>query len=1350
MEFVRSETGAQSAWKGFTSQTLYIASRIAAAEDKHEYFPEQLEDLLIKLNGEVIEIVQIKDHKSPLTLSDLASVSDSSEKNEGFFRRVLSQRKSSDQDLIIKVTHFGPLGEELAGFSTKQPACITSIKNKLVNSHKLTEQEANWFIERWVFEKVDSLTLHTALFEQIKQYVPTMVAPNIAQDLLVYYVFDLSKRQGSISKAGWQERIMRIGTDMAAMDGYFREYGAALIRLAEIISSKSAEELTNEFLQGIATHPGHLRLDLDFERSTWLNQIEASFKKELAVIVKGASGQGKTALCYRYLIKHYPEELVFCVRHIQSSLQAENLAKAIIGLSKHCNGVVLYIDVNPGEYQWAWLLRELQARGTSVPVLISIREEDFKLSNVDMSEVAFQIVELELYESEAKIIYESLTERNPHDLFRSFDEAWQRFGRSGPFLEFVYLLNNNETLKQRLEVQIERLIHDPQCSDSWINLLNIISYAGKIGCPVLFEEAKRVVQITNFVAALDRMTKEYLVRSSDDGRFIEILHPLRGSIINDILHEKIMADEEDILLLSIECVESRYLQMLLMYYFTYNEYQEILIHKIAGLNYRDWDAYSNALNAMLWLDVKLYVERNAVILNRLFAEKGIGWSIFSPLDVSGKIRPGVYMAESLVKIHPQITVDFEKIKQQFSSDMIGYNSLNIWIATAKPPKEIPESDSEWSSMGYSLFWLAQQDQQITMPIADEEIIIAMHKGSIECKVDAVCGIFSQNYIPLYQQCELILRERIIKDNQVIWINISESIVECEFVPPYFRQESDPEKHKNINHYWTMYMVNLLGRLYPQKDEISVKLIGVDLFKEIGVETFDCEKRIPKENRPDQWITKINSWFNKRVDLMHRPAGWKPYLEGIMSTRYKTVETLNELITIIDRLYKRKQLESDNAKSIVMHMNKLNTHLVYKHLLPETVVDPYGLNSEGSTDQTEFLPKSISLATQPYDYFRRSLQQTSSSIQNFCRQYIDILIERVKGEIKSTDNTHLSVSNVYEAAKSLWNMQKEHNRLFSGYIDKTYMDFEIYEEETILTLLNVWGEVLNQKPQGYILSYDAKQAYRKTKKKVSDAFLRVIGSMEQDVKVFDLQTQEDKGTKYLVFNYQSLAENEITSDYFGLCLVLRKAWSFAQMYNSCRWYLETQWPQMVFVPLYQGLPVLGAYNLPLYRVLSVNEDNIDSIMYPSKTPEEIYAFLGIESKSFISWMKKIANIGQLRFLLIQYNQVLAAREAHLDVAADGIANYLKLLNDDLTECMEQMSEDLIIDYDKTICDEDLEIEAQLMIIMEFGKNLLEEIQLLQSLEPVDKAPELAQQIIAGLVLLAPKVVALPSVNTVDRG
>lgn len=88
---------------------------------------------------------------------------------------------------------------------------------------------------------------------------------------------------------------------------------------------------------------------MDFRRDFWIDEIRTVINDKGVAIIKGVSGQGKSTLCYRYLIDTYPEGCVFCVRCISNEGQAQNLVAALDGLGKHNNSLIIYIDVQPGE-----------------------------------------------------------------------------------------------------------------------------------------------------------------------------------------------------------------------------------------------------------------------------------------------------------------------------------------------------------------------------------------------------------------------------------------------------------------------------------------------------------------------------------------------------------------------------------------------------------------------------------------------------------------------------------------------------------------------------------------------------------------------------------------------------------------------------------------------------------------------------------------------------------------------------------------------------------------------------------------------------------------------------------------
>ncbi len=1341
MSFSRSDLGAQASWKGYSSQTLYIASRVLNEQATFEYHPEQLEDLMIKDNGKVIEVVQVKDLSSLLSISDLASTK-ASLSNEGFFRRVLSLKQSDHHRIVAKVVHFGLLGEELDGVSRNDAESIDKVKKKLKDNHGFIDKDAEWVINQMVFEKVEIENLQSKIDKQIHSYIPTMIAPSLTQDLLIQYISDLSKSKGFTSKVIWQNKLHSIGKDMAALDGYFREYGGSLIQLVDLVSNKSKDDLKGEFLQGVSVLPSHIRLNLDFERANWLQSIASAFKQNDVVVINGVSGQGKNALCYRYLMNNFHEESVFCVRQISSAEQAENLAKAITGLSKHSNSIALYIDVNPGDKHWAWLLRELQVRSIKLPILVSIREEDLKQSNIDKSEVSFELLTLYLSEEEANKIFDSLTLNKPHNLFRSFKEAWKHFGESGPFLEFIYLINNNETLSQRLNSQIGRLI-DECLDDSWLDLLKLVSYAGKIGCAVSLQEAGQEVQCRGLTAALKRMSNEYLIRSTEDGRFIEALHPLRARIIYSLLQTYMVFNKEDILLQSLRCVESIYFKLLLLDFFTNTDVKQVPIKKIANVIYKDWVSYASVLQSMLWLDVKLYYEENKSVYERLINEKGQGWTPFAPLDITGILRPQTFIAESLIDFNPQIKPYLNEIKAAFNGFSIKYSVTDEWLSLANIPENLPLNDHDWNSFGYALVWLTLRGVKIELPFSEEKIVSAMNDGEIEPKINALEGIYKQGYMEIYNRSEVILKQRLIRENNVVWLQFTDISVNCGFIPPFLREDSTVEKQTSINNFWAMSMVKLLGRLYPSKETINVKLVGVDLLRDLGIKPYDYEKHISRENNLDQRITELNSWIINYAEFLNRPNDWDEYLKLVLTDRKTIVEIINDLINFVDRIYSKRQITRGKVAEIEGQIKSLFSMLSKTISLPKVVVDQYGMNSEGSKNSAQFLPNTSIASVQPYEILVNSFKKVRSSFQKFLEYYFSTLkaLQSHEPKIQDSKNPHLSLIDLYDAAINLKVLQIEFSKLFFAYMEDEYLGFVDKETEAVMSLLNIWNVVLNYKPNGTSMKYEAKQRYRKSESLMQDGFQKAIYSLDKRIKVFDYLDNEHNKVKHLVFEYDFLDDNQIKEDFKEMCLALRNSWSVAQSYNSQRWYLESYWPKMLFVPLYKGLPITGGFEIPLYRVLDCKEDEINSFMIPATISNDLFGALRVDDVSLGKWKRIISYLSRLQFYVLQYNQIYREQIQHHPSTTNGFTTYLNFLLPEASECIEALNYPQLMELQKQSCEVEIqELSIEIQRIFDRSKTYLEVIRLSEPL--VDAELEI-QYALKGMTFLAPYLI------TIDR-
>lgn len=1301
VKFSKSDVGAQSAWKGFSSQTLYIASRLMSDTHNHDFFPEDIEDLVIKNEGKVMEAIQIKNISSDLTLSSLA-LAKSSIGGEGFFKRVCSLHTEDSSFSKVRVVYFNNLGEEIKGLIAGETSCKKSVLKKLTQNHDLTLESAEWLISTLVFEKVNIEDLQNCILKQLKDFVPVMAAPELAYSLLIQYISDLSNQKGSTSFKLWEEQIHQIGTDISAMDGYYKEYNNSLVRLCDITIDKSYNQLKDEFNQGISAHPSHVRNGLDLSRLAWIDKINSRMEVNKAIIIKGVSGQGKSTLCYRYLLDHYPEQLVFCIRSISSTRQAENLATALKGITKHTENVIIYIDVHPGEEQWITLIQELQARGIAVPVLVSIREEDFRMARIDLSSVSIEIIDLDLTKQEAMSIYQTIRGSSSHVFFRSFEEAWARFGGNGPLIEFVYLLTNNQTLKHRLRAQIENLLREGH-PDSWFLLLQLVSFAGRIGCPLYLEHAKKAVGIDNIFSAIQRFSNEYLIKSSNDGLFLEPLHPQRAIFVSEILSEFIGENSCKLLLSSLDCLDSKYYQYILMDFFSKYSYSREVVTLISSKGQKDWVACAGLIKTMLWLDVKRYVEANIKVINQIKNKYGIGWLKYMPFDISGYMRPHEFIIERLngEKSRDQV----EKIKESLTSLQIDYEATDLLVFNFELPLNMPIHDKEWSQLGYTLFWMAKRGREIEFPFSTNKIIEEMSTGDIRSKADALRGLYEVNNDELYISARSVLCSRIINDYCVIHLDTSNSDIKLYFTPPVFDDHKVRESNSseiNFNFFWRKKMVDILNQIFPDKENIEVKLIGTDLLRDVGIGAYD------KKDRPDLWIMELIAWEQTRIEYLDRPESWTQYVMQINYIRKNSKKLIYFTIDYIDFIYKKKR--HDNVRwSRVTEIAKEFKHAMNKEiLLPKTAVDPYCLirekmNSDLNTGNIDILNKlgiaSYSLETSIHQYmnFERDFFGTYRKLEYFYDQIAETIIARLQGDrLEHIKNFRFALFNLFDAVKSLTRMQEEYEQLFKEYstIETTFIS---EETEGMLTLLNMWSHVLNYPIKGVSIAYSAKEMYKKSNERIQRDFEVIVERIKG-------RTVSVKGDIYVVSEIEDLMDATIVDDYEKIVLMFREAFESAITYNSYRWVLETKLLNLIYVPVYKDVPLLSGYRIPLYQLLDVKEALVSKTLSPIGLPNDFFSYLDIDIVELEKWRLAASNLEHIRMLITQYNDVIEVAATSNKLCGEGIAKYLEIFSNQFSHILTEFMNNVIPSF-KFL---ELSVDHEVVEMVEIIQNALNKI------------------------------------------
>jgi hypothetical protein len=325
-------------YRGYRHQALYVLHRIITDPDgtNRSYRPEGWEDLYIDdLDGRPLEIVQVKSCGGDLVLSDF-----SPEKSSCYFYRV-HRRHAANSKANETLVSYGPVGAEFSTAFAGNVGSRRKLSKKLEeksaqlskqhkrNELKVSEIEAATTLGRITLHQVDESKLSRELIERLKLTIMG-ASPEIAVDLLTWWVFAASESSQKLTRESLQEKAKAIGDTLAKVQSHHQEWKRSIDDLpSDVIESTERERLVREYRQGHRATWRHILADADVFRSDRLSEIHQKFRTSNAVILHGASGQGKSTLGYRYMREFCPEPWRFRVKAVANREHALNVATAL-------------------------------------------------------------------------------------------------------------------------------------------------------------------------------------------------------------------------------------------------------------------------------------------------------------------------------------------------------------------------------------------------------------------------------------------------------------------------------------------------------------------------------------------------------------------------------------------------------------------------------------------------------------------------------------------------------------------------------------------------------------------------------------------------------------------------------------------------------------------------------------------------------------------------------------------------------------------------------------------------------------------------------------------------------------
>lgn len=689
-------------------------------------------------------------------------------------------------------------------------------------------------------------------------------------------------------------------------------------------------------------------------------------------------------------------------------------------------------------------------------------------------------MELSFGRAEAEEIYSTLVRFRVPPPFLDFEEAWTRFGETGPLLEFVYLVMQGDLLRERLADQIGALKRDAnrgQRGTAELDLLRLVAAASAFGGRLNVKALAKYLQLPALDEAINLLENEHLMRRSEGGSLVEGLHPIRSEILVELLTDTELVPWADVAAPVLRLIDERDLESFLLHAFSRRRPDtDSLVDALTTFQPISWIGVAGAIRALIWLGLREYADANAELIGDARRDAGPGWSVVLDTDIANAM-PG--SAESLLDSLRELATSerlsqIQAFRARQTPKEVAFSRVASWIRARTEPPARPFNVEEWLAAATAAFWIGQVDADWPLPdwLPMEVTADATNMLPLDAVADLVVGLsegYEERFPTWLEGIRATLRERFQRELTSPLLEDDGTRVTAHFlVSPDVSLETssstgaityDP---RNPLHNEALIRVNALRRFFPDREAYGCQGYGHGAtLLQLAID--DTRKvDIPRSKLPLQWQTFVNATFGGIVSYALRPEDWAGYAREVIVLREEVVRRLNDLQKAHPGYLRSLRPQAIKVPSDAWY----RTWILLREppLLPQCAVDEWGFVYESLTDAQdgqERLEGRRTLSQIPtvrrYRTIVEAVRRYARSLENFLLQAPMVISANQKvskqpaGSKRGNDSSpesrrweevqerRISTQNLADAWLALTEMQQRYRWYFAAYIDRRRID-----------------------------------------------------------------------------------------------------------------------------------------------------------------------------------------------------------------------------------------------------------------------------------------------------------------------